>query len=122
TIDTQFFISCAGMLSAPLESTFPGQDTFKGRIFHTARWPKEPIELAGKRVGVVGIGATGIQVIQTIADEVGHLEVFVRTPQYISPMKNPSYGPQEIAAYKARFEEMCEKLPNTFSGFQFEFE
>ncbi|MEX2480382.1 MAG: NAD(P)/FAD-dependent oxidoreductase [Gammaproteobacteria bacterium] len=122
TIDTQFFISCAGMLSAPLESTFPGQETFKGRIFHTARWPREPIELKGKRVGVVGIGATGIQVIQTIAHEVGQLEVFVRTPQYISPMKNPSYGPQEVAAYKARFAELREKLPNTFSGFNFEFE
>ena len=85
---------------------FPGQDTFKGQIFHTARWPSEPIDLAGKRVGVVGIGATGIQVIQTIAGEVGHLKVFVRTPQYVLPMKNPKYGPADVAAYKARFEEL----------------
>src|SRR4051794_6412361 len=80
TIDTQFLVTCGGMLSAPLADVFPGQDTFKGQIFHTGRWPKTPPDLAGKRVGVVGIGATGIQVIQTIADTVGHLTVFVRTP------------------------------------------
>ncbi|MGN5505621.1 hypothetical protein ACLJB9_08900, partial [Campylobacter coli] len=64
-IDTQFLVTCCGMLSAPHVS-FPGQETFKGKLFHTARWPKGPIELAGKRVGVVGNGATGIQVIQSI--------------------------------------------------------
>ena len=52
-------------------------------------------DLAGKRVGVIGIGATGIQVIQTIAPEVGHLTVFARTPQYMLPMKNPTYGPED---------------------------
>ena len=67
--------------------------------------------LNGKRVGVVGIGATGIQVIQTIAGEVGHLKVFVRTPQYVLPMKNPTYGPAEVAAYKARFSELQADAP-----------
>lgn len=122
TIDAQFFITCAGMLSAPLENTFEGQDSFRGEIHHTARWPKEGVELAGKRVGVVGIGATGIQVIQTIADEVAHLTVFARTPQYVLPMKNPSYGPAEQAWYKDRFEELRATLPHTFSGFQYDFE
>ena len=54
TVDAQFFVSCAGMLSAPMESIFEGQDNFRGPIFHTSRWPKEPVELAGKRVGVIG--------------------------------------------------------------------
>ncbi|MEN9727812.1 MAG: hypothetical protein RL434_2178, partial [Pseudomonadota bacterium] len=121
-IDTQFLISCCGMLSAPLERVFPGQETFKGRIFHTSRWPKEQIDFTGKRVGVVGTGATGIQVIQTIASKVGHLKVFVRTPQYITPMANPHYGEAEQAAYKARFEELRKTLPNTFSGFEYDFE
>lgn len=121
-IDTQFVISCCGMLSAPLERVFKGQETFKGRIFHTSRWPKEPIDLTGKRVGVVGTGATGIQVIQTIASQVGHLKVFVRTPQYITPMANPHYGEAEQAAYKQRFEELRQTLPNTFSGFEYDFE
>lgn len=121
TFDTQFLIGCCGMLSAPLENRFPGQETFKGRIFHTARWPRERLDLAGKRVGVVGIGATGIQVIQTIAPEVGELTVFVRTPQYVLPMKNPKYGPEDEKAYKARFDELRENLPRTFTGFEYDF-
>lgn len=120
--DTQFLVTCGGMLSAPMANVFPGQDSFKGQIFHTSRWPKEDIDLKGKRVGVVGIGATGIQVIQTIADKVGELKVFVRTPQYVLPMKNPSYGPEEVAAYKGRFEELRQTLPNTFTGFEYDFE
>ena len=91
-IDTQFLIACCGMLSAPMESVFPGQDSFRGPIFHTARWPRGDVELAGRRVGVVGVGATGIQVIQTIAPEVGELKVFVRTPQYVLPIPEDRVG------------------------------
>lgn len=120
--DTQFLVTCGGMLSAPMADVFPGQDSFKGHIVHTSRWPKEDIDLTGKRVGVVGIGATGIQVIQTIADKVAELKVFVRTPQYVLPMKNPSYGPEEVAAYKARFDELRQTLPNTFTGFEYDFD
>ena len=122
TIDTQFLVTCCGMLSAPMDNLFPGQDSFKGQIFHTAKWPHEPVDFAGKRVGVVGIGATGIQVIQSIASEVGHLKVFVRTPQYALPMKNPKYSAEEVEAYKSRFEEFQEVLPNTFTGFEYDFE
>lgn len=121
TIDTQFLIACCGMLSAPLTSSFQGQDSFKGKIFHTARWPKDNIDLSGKRVGVIGNGATGIQVIQTIADKVGHLKVFVRTPQYVIAMQNPKYNDNDVAAYKARFDELKKTLPHTFSGFEYDF-
>jgi acetone monooxygenase (methyl acetate-forming) len=121
TIDARFLVTCCGMLSAPLTDVFPGQDTFKGRLVHTGRWPKEAVDLAGKRVGVVGIGATGIQVIQSIAGEVGHLKVFVRTPQYVVAMKNPQYGPAEAEAYKARFGELKDTLPKTFTGFEYDF-
>ena len=120
-IDTRFLVTCCGMLSAPLADLFPGQDSFKGHVFHTARWPREPIELAGKRVGVIGIGATGIQVIQTIADQVGELKVFVRTPQYVLPMKNPKYSEEDVAAYKSRFEELKATIPHTFTGFEYDF-
>ncbi len=120
-IDAQFLVTCTGMLSAPLSSVFPGQDSFKGEIFHTARWPKKPIDFSGKRVGIIGNGATGIQVIQTIAPEVGSLKVFVRTPQYVIAMKNPKYGPEEVAAYKARFKDLISTLPHTFTGFEYDF-
>lgn len=118
----QFVVACTGMLSAPLEDRFPGQKDFEGRIFHTARWPQEGIDLSGQKVGVVGVGATGIQVIQTIAPTVESLKVFIRTPQYVLPMKNPKYGPKDVAAYKARFDELKSNLPTTFTGFEYDFE
>ena len=121
-IDTQFLISCTGMLSAPLDNQFKGQDTFKGQIFHTARWPKEPVDFSGKRVGMIGIGATGIQVIQTIAKDVGHMTIFVRTPQYVNAMHNPKHSEEDIKAYKDKFEETKESIPKTFSGFNFDFD
>ena len=121
-IDARFLVTCCGMLSAPLTSLFPGQETFKGQLFHTARWPKDPVDFAGKRVGVVGIGATGIQVIQTIADKVGHLTVFVRTPQYMIPMRNPKFTPADREAYKSEFNRFAQQVPHTFSGFAFDFE
>ena len=110
------------MLSAPLENQFKGQETFKGRIFHTARWPKEEIDFSDKRVGMIGIGATGIQVIQTIAKDVGHMTVFVRTPQYVNAMRNPKFSEQDVTAYKNNFDELKKWIPHTFSGFNFDSE
>ncbi len=121
-IDAQFVVSCSGMLSAPMTNLFEGQDSFKGDIFHTARWPREAVNLKGKRVGCIGNGATGIQVIQTIAPEVGELKVFIRTPQYVNAMNNPQYGPAEVEEYKSKFEYYKERLPHTFAGFEFDFD
>ncbi|MDD7932759.1 flavin-containing monooxygenase [Actinomycetospora straminea] len=120
-VDTQFFISCAGMLSAPLKN-IQGTDDFRGELVFSSSYPAEGLELAGKRVGVVGIGATGIQIIQSIAGEAGHLTVFARTPQYVLPMKNPTYSEEDQQAYKARFEELRETIPHTFTGFEYDFE
>lgn len=121
TFRAQYLISCTGMLSAPLNNTFAGQESFKGQIFHTARWPKERVDFVGKRVGVVGTGATGIQVIQTIAPQVGSLKVFLRTPQYIIPMRNPKYSPADWAKQGQRFEEIKQRVQRTFSGFEYDF-
>ena len=121
-VDTQFFITCGGMLSAPLTNQFAGQDDFRGELVYTSAYPAEGVDVAGRRVGVVGIGATGIQVIQTIAAEAGHLTVFARTPQYVLPMKNPTYTTADQEAYKRRFEELRSTIPHTFTGFEYDFE
>lgn len=121
-IDTQFLVTCCGMLSAPMSNPFEGQDSFRGRIFHTSRWPKEPVDLRGKRVGVIGIGASGIGVIQAIVDSVAELKVFVRNPQYMLPMINPGYGPEDVASYKSRFAELQATMPHTSSGFDYDHE
>jgi acetone monooxygenase len=121
TFQAQYLISCSGMLSAPLASLFPGQDEFTGQIFHTARWPKEPVDFTGKRVGVIGTAATGIQVIQTIASQVGNLKVFQRTPQYAIPMNNPKLTKADQISYRKRFNELRHRVMRTFAGFDYDF-
>ena len=110
------------MLSAPLSDRFPGQASFKGQIFHTGLWPKEPVDLKGKRVAVVGTGATGIQVIQTIAPEVGSMKIFVRTPQYVIPMRNPKYSGADWEKWGSRFHELKARVRSTFAGFDYDFD
>lgn len=121
-IDTQFFLACCGMLSAPLKDRFPGQASFRGEIHHTGLWPKEDISFEGKRVAVIGTGATGIQVIQTIASEVASLKVFTRTPQYIIPMKNFKYNSEDWEKWSSRFYELKKRVKETFAGFDSSFE
>ncbi|MDT7579558.1 MAG: hypothetical protein QOK35_822, partial [Pseudonocardiales bacterium] len=100
---------------------FAGQDDFTGELVYTSSYPAGGVDVTGKRVGVVGVGATGIQVIQTIAPEVGHLTVFARSPQYVLPMKNPTYTAADQEAYKNRFDELRATIPHTFTGFEYDF-
>jgi acetone monooxygenase len=122
TINTQYLIACCGMLSAPLTDRFPGQSSFRGEIHHTGLWPKAGVDLKGKRVAVVGTGATGIQVIQTIAPQVGSMKVFVRTPQYVIPMRNPKYSKADWEKWGSRFHELKKRVRETFAGFDYDFD
>ncbi|MBM6442020.1 NAD(P)/FAD-dependent oxidoreductase [Pseudomonas sp. MIL9] len=122
TINTQYLISCCGMLSAPLSDRFPGKTDFKGQIYHTGLWPKDPVDFKGKRVAVVGTGATGIQVIQTIAPSVGSMKVFVRTPQYVIPMRNPKYSKEDWEKWGTQFHQLKKRVRETFAGFDYDFD
>jgi acetone monooxygenase len=122
TITAQFVVSCTGMVSAPIVSPVPGHESFTGDIVHTARWPKKGIDLAGKRVGVIGTGATGMQVIQMIASEVKEFKVFQRAAQYAIPMRNPAYFDADRAAWRARYPEIMQKVHTKFGGFDHDFE
>jgi acetone monooxygenase (methyl acetate-forming) len=122
TFVTPYFVSCAGMLSAPQTPPFANFEKFRGAIAHTARWPREGMDLAGKRVGVIGTGATGIQVIQTIAKEVSELKVFQRSPQYAIPMRNEDYDDAARDAWRAQYPALRESVHHTFAGFDYNFE
>ena len=115
-VSCQFFVMGAGGLSIPKTPDIPGVDDFKGTKVHTSRWPQGGIDLAGKRVGIIGTGATGIQVIQTIASEVGHLTVFQRTPNYAIPMNNPKFDDTERRKMRAEYPEIREHVNKTFGG------
>jgi cation diffusion facilitator CzcD-associated flavoprotein CzcO len=90
----RFFITAVGCLSAANVPDIPGLGSFRGRWFHTGRWPHEGVDFTGLRVGVVGTGSTGIQAIPVIAEQARHLTVFQRTPNYSIPARN---GPMEAA-------------------------
>jgi acetone monooxygenase len=117
TFQAQFLISCTGMLSAPMIPQFAGQDEFKGRIFHTARWPRD-VDCKGKRVAVIGTAATGIQVIQTLASQVKQLTVFQREPEYAIPMNNYKLTDAHRAANRKRFHQLQNHVMRTFGGFE----
>ena len=95
-------------------------DRFKGESFHTFHWPHEPLELAGKRVAVIGTGATGIQVIGEIADKVGDLTVFQRRPNWSAPLSNGPISEEEMAAIRDRYAEIFETCARTPGGFEYE--
>jgi hypothetical protein len=80
---------------------FEGIDTFQGESFHTSRWPKEAVDFKGKRVAVIGTGATAVQLIPEIAKEVGHLTVFQRTPNYCAPCRNSLVSPETQREWSA---------------------
>jgi acetone monooxygenase (methyl acetate-forming) len=119
-VRSRYFLSCLGPLTEPKVPPFEGHEQFKGQFLHTARWPKDGIDLAGKRVGVIGTGATGVQVIQTIASQVGELFVFQRTPTYAIAMRNPKLTDADRAATKQQYRELGERVKHSLTGFAFD--
>ncbi|WP_076865668.1 flavin-containing monooxygenase [Bradyrhizobium mercantei] len=113
----RFVVLAIGLLSAPTMPRVPGIEDFKGRSFHTYYWPHEPVDLAGKKVAVIGTGATGIQVIGEIADKVGQLTVFQRRPNWSAPLNNSEISEEEMADIRARYDEIfaaCALTPGSF--------
>ena len=114
---SRFLITAIGPLSAPVMPRIPGVGSFKGEAYHTATWPHEPVSFAGKRVAVIGTGATGVQTIQEVAKTVGNLTVFQRTPNWCKPLKNRQVTPEEMAHIKATYDEIFKRCDETFSCF-----
>ena len=102
----RFLVTAIGVLSAPTMPRIPGVETFRGQSCHTHYWPKEPVSFAGKRVAVIGTGATGVQTITEVAKTVGHLTVFQRTPQWCAPLHNGKISEEEMRAIRADYPEI----------------
>ncbi|MEJ1968421.1 MAG: hypothetical protein WDN03_07260 [Rhizomicrobium sp.] len=94
----------------------PGLETFAGETYFSARWPHHPVDFAGKRVGVIGTGSTGIQIIPEVAREAKHLFVFQRTASFTLPARNRPLDSRFTAEIKARYPEHRELARQTPSG------
>jgi cation diffusion facilitator CzcD-associated flavoprotein CzcO len=115
---TRFLITAIGVLSAAtMPSNIPGIESFKGRSCHTHHWPREGIDFAGKRVGIIGTGATAVQAIQEIAKTAGRLTVFQRNPNWCVPQHNGRISEEEMRDIRARYPEilaLCRTTPGCY--------
>ena len=118
----QYVISAVGILSATHMPNIPGINTFKGQSFHTSRWPHEKVDFTGKRVGVIGSGATAVQLIPHVAKEAKHLTVFQRSANYCCPLRNSTIDADEQAKIKASYQEIFQKCHQTFASFMQDFD
>jgi len=118
----QFLITAVGILSAGYVPDFEGINDFRGAWTHTSRWPKEGMDLKGKRVGVIGTGATAVQLIPMIAPEVSHLTVFQRTANYCAPLRNGPIDEETMKEIKTRYPEIFRICNETAGSFMHEFD
>ena len=116
-VAARYLVAATGTLSTPQLPDYPGIDEFAGESHHTARWPVGGVDLAGKRVGVIGTGATGVQVIQTIAGEVDHLTVFQRTPTYCIPQRNRPLTDDDRRAIRRNWADILAICRESYGGF-----
>jgi cation diffusion facilitator CzcD-associated flavoprotein CzcO len=114
---SRFLITAIGPLSAPTLPRIPGMDEFRGESFHTANWPRREVSFAGKRVGVIGTGATAVQAITEIAKTVGHLTVFQRSPNWCAPLRNAPIDAETQRRIKSGYAEIFAKCRETYGGF-----
>jgi cation diffusion facilitator CzcD-associated flavoprotein CzcO len=98
-IESDVLVTATGQLSRPASPSIPGMRDFGGRLFHSARWD-HGCDLAGKRVGVVGTGATAIQIVPEIAPRVERLDLFQRSAPWVVPKPDRSYRPRERTLYR----------------------
>ena len=101
-----FVVAATGILSAPLEPDIPGMASFAGTSLFTSRWPKDGVDLAGRRVGVIGTGSTGVQLIPVVAREAEQLYVFQRSPAYTLPWRVRRFEPGELDELKAHYDDI----------------
>ncbi|UYN94097.1 MAG: NAD(P)/FAD-dependent oxidoreductase [Enhydrobacter sp.] len=114
---SRFLITAIGPLSAPTMPNIPGADDFKGECYHTGLWPQHEVTFAGKRVAVIGTGASGVQAITEIAKTVGHLTVFQRTPNWCTPLRNSRISPEEMDKIRARYDDIFRRCRETWGCF-----
>jgi cation diffusion facilitator CzcD-associated flavoprotein CzcO len=113
----RFLFTAVGILSAHTLPAIPGRDSFHGPAYHPARWPHTQVDFTGKRVGIIGTGATAIQAIPEVAKQAAQLTVFQRRPNWAAPLHNARISKEEMEQIKARYDEiyaLCASTPMWF--------
>ena len=117
-VTAQFLITGIGCISTGNIPDIPGLESFEGDWYHTGSWPHERVDFAGKRVGVIGTGSSGVQAIPVIAGQAEHLTVFQRTPQYTIPARHETVNRRFIEEeVKPNYDEIWKKARWSKAGF-----
>ena len=117
----RFCIMATGCLSAARAPELEGMADFAGQVLHTGRWPHEPVDFAGRRVGVIGTGSSGIQVTPALASAASHVTVFQRTPNFSIPARNAPTDATRERAWKAVYNEKRAKARETTAGILYDY-
>ena len=120
-IRARFCVMATGCLSAGRLPDIPGRDAFAGRSFHTSDWPRDPIDFAGQRVGVIGTGSSAIQAIPILAEQAAELVIFQRTPNYSIPARNTPMTDDYAAMWKQDYPARRQKARFARSGVSYDF-
>ena len=115
-LEAPYCVMATGPLSIPKDPDIPGIERFKGELLRAQKWPHTPVSYAGKRVGVIGTGSTGIQIIQEIGPQAGELFVFQRTPSFTLPMRNHDLDADYVAEMKRHYPAIREACRNNPTG------
>ena len=116
-VSARFCIMATGCLSTAQLPKLPGRETFKGRTYHTGRWPHDGVDFTGQRVGVIGTGSSAIQSIPIIAAQAAHLFVFQRTPNFSVPARNAPLDPEYERQVKAEYADFRRQARESRVGF-----
>jgi cation diffusion facilitator CzcD-associated flavoprotein CzcO len=116
TVTARYLIAAVGTLSTTNIPGFKGLDSFKGKWYHTSRFPPGGVDFTGKRVAVVGTGATAVQAIPLIASQAKQLTVFQRTANYCVPARNGKVDPEVVKARKADYDGIVKRTRESFFG------
>jgi cation diffusion facilitator CzcD-associated flavoprotein CzcO len=98
-----YLLMATGPLSVPKQVDIPGADRFKGPLYLSGKYPHDPVDLAGKRVAVIGTGSSGIQIVPVVAEQAAHLHVFQRTPSFTLPMRNRKLNAEYVSHIKQHY-------------------
>ncbi len=123
TFTARFVVMATGILSAPNTPGFPGLERYRGKQYHTARWPETEVDFSGERVAVIGTGSTGVQVIPEIAKQAAHLTVYQRTARFVIPSRNcpmPSSYEQRVKSDYRGWRQRQKESPTGFIAVNFE--
>jgi len=115
-VSARFCIMATGSLSVTNDPKFEGMETFRGKSYHTGRWPHGGVDFTGQRVGVIGTGSSAIQSIPQIAAQADHLYVFQRTPNYSVPAHNGPIDQHKVEAWKTNRAELRQKARESGAG------